>query len=72
MAYYEENSFMPILHVYYNRHFSKSRQYDSFLEVIEETEFEIKSYAKILLTDCDQEKSSFALMKATRTWPARK
>lgn len=52
MAYYEENSFMPILHVYFNRHFSKSRQYDSFLEVIEETEFEVKSYAKILLTDC--------------------
>lgn len=48
---------MPILHVYYNKHFSKTRQYASFLDVIEEAEFEIRSYAKILLTDCEYEKS---------------
>lgn len=27
MVYYEENSYMPIMHVYYNRHFSKSKQF---------------------------------------------
>jgi hypothetical protein len=43
---------MPIMHVYYNRHFSKSKQYQNFLEVIEETEYEAGSYSKILLTDC--------------------
>lgn len=31
MIYYEENSFMPIMHVYYNRHFSKSKQFQGFL-----------------------------------------
>lgn len=31
MVYYEENSFMPIMHVYYNRHFSKSKQFQAFI-----------------------------------------
>lgn len=31
MIYYEENSFMPIMHVYYNRHFSKSKQFQAFI-----------------------------------------
>ena len=52
MVYYEENSFMPIMHVYYNRHFSKSKQFQAFIETLEEAEYEIGSYAKILLTDC--------------------
>jgi hypothetical protein len=41
------------MHVYYNRHFSKSKQWASFLEVVEETEYEVGSYAKILLSDCE-------------------
>ncbi len=47
---------MPIVHVYYNRHFSKSKQFQQFLDVIEEAEYEISSYAKILLTDCEDQK----------------
>ena len=31
MIYYEENSFIPIMHVYYNRHFSKSKQFQAFI-----------------------------------------
>ena len=50
---------MPIMHVYYNRHFSKSRQWQGFLDVIEETEYEVGSYAKIMLTDCEYEKSKW-------------
>jgi hypothetical protein len=57
MAFYEDNSYMPIMHVYYNRHFSKSRQWQGFLDVIEETEYEVGSYAKMMLTDCEYEKS---------------
>jgi hypothetical protein len=62
MAYYEDNSFMPILHVYYNWHFSKSRQWQNFLEVVEDTEFEVGSYARIMLTDCEYAKSMFELI----------
>jgi len=39
MVYYEENSFMPIMHVYYNRHFSKSKQFQAFIETLEEAEY---------------------------------
>jgi hypothetical protein len=56
MMFYERYSFMPIVHVYYNRHFSKSKQFQQFLDVIEEAEYEISSYAKILLTDCEDQK----------------
>jgi hypothetical protein len=34
MHYYEENSYLPIVHIYYNRHFKNSRQFEDFLEVI--------------------------------------
>jgi hypothetical protein len=59
---------MPILHVYYNRHFSKSRQWQGFLDVIEETEYEAGSYARIMLTDCEYEKSKFGLIEARKIW----
>lgn len=39
MVYYEENSFIPIMHVYYNRHFSKSKQFQAFIETLEEAEY---------------------------------
>lgn len=53
---------MPIMHVYYNRHFSKSRQWQSFLDVVEEAEYEVGSYAKIMLTDCEYEKSKYVFI----------
>lgn len=56
MMFYERYSFMPIVHVYYNRYFSKSKQFQQFLDVIEEAEYEISSYAKILFTDCEDQK----------------
>ena len=54
MHYYEEQSQYPIVHVYYNRHFRNSRQFEDFVEVIEETEYRNKDYAKFMLTDCDK------------------
>lgn len=36
LAYYEENSYQPIMHVYYNRHFANSKQFNNFVDVIEE------------------------------------
>lgn len=40
--------------MFYNRHFKKSRQFQDFLEVIEDVEAKIKDYAKIIFTDCDE------------------
>ena len=37
MHYYESNSEYPIVHVYYNHHFAKSRQFEDFLNIVEET-----------------------------------
>jgi len=54
MVYYEEYSYFPIVHVYYNKHFKKSRQFEDFLEVIEVTEYRNKDFSKFLLTDCDK------------------
>lgn len=73
MIYYEKNSFMPIMHVYYNKHFSKSKQFQSFIDTIEETEYQVAPYAKILLTDCENQKSNSAfIIKTTKIWPVRK
>lgn len=52
MAYHEDNSQYVIIHVYHNHHFSKSRQFEDFLEVIEETEYRNQDYTKFVLTDC--------------------
>ncbi len=41
LAYYEENSYQPIMHVYYNRHFSNSKQFNNFIDVIEEAELKL-------------------------------
>lgn len=41
LAYYEENSYQPIMHIYYNRHFSNSKQFNNFIDVIEEAEFKL-------------------------------
>lgn len=54
MQYYEDNSYFPIVHVYYNRHFKNSRQFEDFVEVVEETEYRNKDYARFLFTDCDK------------------
>lgn len=50
-------------HIYYNRHFSKSKQFDNFLDVVEEAEFLTKDYAKVVFTNCDEVKSIFLLNK---------
>ena len=52
LAYYEENSYQPIMHVYYNRHFSNSKQFNNFIDVIEEAELKLSEFSKIILTDC--------------------
>ena len=31
MVYYEEHSYLPIVHVYYNKHFKNSKQFQDFL-----------------------------------------
>ena len=54
MGYYEENSQYPIIHAYYNQHFSSTRQFEDFLAVIEETEYRNKDYARFLLTNCEK------------------
>lgn len=53
MVYYEEHSYMPILHVYYNKHFKNSKEFVDFLEVIEETEYRNKDYTRFLFSDCE-------------------
>lgn len=58
MNYYEENSQFPILHIYHNRHFSKSRQFEDFLEVWEETEFRNRDVARFVMTDCENLKGN--------------
>jgi len=58
MHYYEENSQFPILHIYHNRHFSKSRQFEDFLEVWEETEYRNIDVARFVMTDCEKLKGS--------------
>lgn len=52
MHYYEENSHFPIVHTYYNKHFSTSRQFEDFTNTVEETEYRNKDFAKFLLSDC--------------------
>jgi hypothetical protein len=52
MHYHEDNSQFPIVHVYHNRHFSQSRQFNDFIEVLEETEFRCRDYVRFVLTDC--------------------
>jgi hypothetical protein len=49
--------------VYYNRHFGKSRQFNDFLEVLEDTEVKTKDYARILLTNCDKTISNCVLIQ---------
>lgn len=53
LNYYEENSQYPIFHMYHNKHFSRSRQFEDFLDVLEETEYRNHDYARFLLTDCE-------------------
>jgi len=54
MHYYEEYSSYPIVHIYYNKHFKNSKQFQDFVEVIEETEYRNRDYSRYLLTDCDK------------------
>lgn len=54
MHYYEEHSHFPIVHTYFNRHFSSAPQFEDFTNTIEETEYRNKDYVKFLLTDCEQ------------------
>jgi hypothetical protein len=53
MNFHEQNSQYPILHVYHNHHFSQSRQFQDFLEVLEETEYRNRDYARFVLSDCE-------------------
>jgi hypothetical protein len=52
MNYHEQHSQYPIIHVYHNRHFSQSRQFQDFLEVLEETEYRNRDYVRFVLSDC--------------------
>jgi hypothetical protein len=52
LHYHEQNSEFPIVHVYHNRHFTNSPQYQDFLETIEETEARCGDYARFVMTDC--------------------
>lgn len=45
---------MPILHVYYNQHFKNSKDFEEFVDVIEEVEYRNKDYARFLFTDCEK------------------
>jgi hypothetical protein len=56
MSYYEDNSQYPIIHAYYNHHFSSTHQFTDFLAVLEETEYRNKDHARFLLTNCDNMK----------------
>lgn len=46
-----------MFHVYHNRHFSKSRQFQDFLEVVDDAELRTRDFAKFILTDCEKAKS---------------
>ena len=34
LYHYEDNSLTPLLHVYYDRHFKNSKQFEDFLDVL--------------------------------------
>lgn len=53
-AFTEKYANFPTFHTYYNRHFGKSRQFNDFLEVLEDVNVKVKDYALLLLTDCDK------------------
>lgn len=58
--YLEQNSQYVILHVYYNRHFKNTRQFKDFVEVIEDAEFKVKDFCKIILSDCEKDTSNLS------------
>lgn len=51
------------MHIYHNRHFSKSRQFEDFLEVWEETEFRNSDVARFVMTDCEKLKGKGCSMQ---------
>lgn len=53
-AYYEQYSFTPLLHVYFDKHFHKSKQFEAFEVVLNELQNDIQDYSQIVFTDCDQ------------------
>lgn len=63
------NSQFPIIHLYHNRHFSASRQFQDFLEVLEETEYRNRDYVRFVLTDCEQFKGTGFAMQRERPTP---
>jgi hypothetical protein len=56
MGYHEHNAQYVLLHVCYNRHFGNSRQFRDFLEVLEDVEYKVRDFCKVVLTDCEVEK----------------
>lgn len=60
-----------MFHLYHNRHFGKSRQYQDFLEVLEDTELRTRDYAKIIITDCEKVKSTPVLTQRASLTCAR-
>jgi len=61
-----------VLHVYYNRHFGRSRQFQDFLEVLHDTELQTRDYAKFILTDCETVKSKGAFMQRVSSMYAKR
>jgi hypothetical protein len=65
IEYYEDYSHYPLFHVYHNRHFSKSIQFEDFLEVLEEVEYRNKDWAKFVLTDCEKVPGKYTIIQLT-------
>lgn len=56
--YYGETSLLPTIHIYYNRHFGTSRQFDDFLSALQETEYKNKDYTRFALINCEKIKGN--------------
>ena len=58
-AHYEAQSFTPLLHIYFDRHFKNSKQFTDFEVVLNDLNEDIQDYAEIIFTDCDKNKGIY-------------
>lgn len=49
---HENNSMIPVLHIYYDRHFRNSSQFKDFQIVLHQLHSKVKDYADIIFTNC--------------------
>jgi hypothetical protein len=53
-SYYEQKSFTPLLHLFFNRHFRTSKQFENLEIILNELKEDIRDFGEIIYTDCDK------------------